>query len=262
MVAFITKLKDSVVKHHIRSTISIVVLIVIIFFGWNFFSGSNKQPRYQTAIVTRSTLVVSLAESGQIVSTGNLPFTTQASGVVHAVLVKNGTTVMKGQEIMDVTPDQNSIEAETQALVDYNTAINSKISATAQLEKDRQAVLDAQGTVDQMNAIIGGTKNNPKTGSPYTQNEINSTNSTLISSRESFSADEKKYLNVDNSIAVAAQALQDLSTKVVAPDSGVISNITFAPGMAITGGTQTVTTGTGGSSASTNSRSASTIARI
>lgn len=262
MRAFITNIKSAIAAHKVRTGIILIIVIAIIFFGTRYISAQSAKPQYQTDQVTRGTLVVSLAESGQIVSTGNLPITTEASGVVSAVLVKNGQTVTAGQEIMEITPDQATVQAQTQAVVDYNNAVNSKISAQSQLEQDRQAVLNAQDAVDTMTGIIGGSKNNPSTGSPYNQNEINSTNSKLTSTRETFASDEKKYVQADTSIAVAAQALQLLSTKVVAPNSGVISNITFAPGMAITGGTQTVTTGTGGSSTSTNSRSSSTIAMV
>lgn len=255
-------IKDVIFKHKVRTGIIVVVLIAVIFFGYRIIGGKSQTQQYQTAQATKGTLVVSLAESGQIISTGQLSATTQASGIVKAVLVKNGDTVTQGQEIMEITPDRDTIEAETQALADYNTATTNKIAAQSQLEQDRQNVLIAQDNVDTMNGIIGGSKNNPSTNSPYNQNEINATNSKLTSARETFSADEKKYTQADTQITVASQSLQDLSTKVIAPASGVISNITYAPGMAITGGTQTVTTGTGGNSSSTNSRAETTIAQI
>lgn len=262
MNAFINTIKASIVKHRTRTGVIAVVLILIIFFSWRFVAGSSKKPQYQTATVTKGTLVVSLTESGQIVSTGNLAATTQASGIVKSVLVKNGDTVTQGQEIMEISPDQDTISAQTQALAQYQAAVIAKTSAQSQLEQDRAAVLNAQDAVDQMSAVIGGTKNNPKTGSPFTQNEINSTNSTLTSSREQFSADEKKYLDVDTTITEQSQSLQQLSTKVLAPNAGVITDITYAPGMAISGGTQSVTTGTGGSSSTTNSRTTTTVGMI
>lgn len=262
MNGFITKTKEAIGKHKVRTGIIVVVLIAIIFFGTRIIGGRSKTPQYQTAQATKGTLVVSLSESGQIVSTGNLPITTEASGVVSKVLVKNGDTVTAGQEIMEITPDQATVQALTQAQVDYNTATTNKMAAQSQLEQDRQNVLNAQDAVDTMTGIIGGSKNNPQTNSPYNQNEINSTNSQLTSARETFSADEKKYLQADTAIAVSSQTLQQLSTKVTAQNSGVISNITYAPGMAISGGTQTATTGTGGSSSTTNSRTQTTIAMV
>ncbi|HSW88756.1 MAG TPA: biotin/lipoyl-containing protein [Candidatus Saccharimonadales bacterium] len=262
MQAFIKNIKNAAAKHRIRTGIILVVIIAVILLGIRLISPKNSQQQYQTDQATKGTLVVSLSESGQIVSTGNLPITTEASGVVSKVLAKNGDTVSAGQEIMEITPDQATVQAITQAQVDYNSATTNKMSAQSQLEQDRQNVLNAQDAVDTMTGIIGGSKNNPQTNSPYNQNEINSTNSTLTSARETFSSDEKKYLQADTAIAVASQTLQQLSTKVTAANSGTISNITYAPGMAITGGTQTATTGTGGSSSTTNSRTTTTIAMV
>ncbi|HSW96669.1 MAG TPA: biotin/lipoyl-binding protein [Candidatus Saccharimonadales bacterium] len=262
MQAFIKNIKNAIAKHRIRTGIILAIIITVIFLGVRFINSKNSQQQYQTDQATKGTLVVSLSESGQIVSTGSLPLTTEASGVVSAVLVKNGQTVTAGQEIMEITPDQATVQAITQAQVDYNTATTNKMAVQSQLEQDRQNVLNAQDAVDTMTGIIGGSKNNPQTNSPYNQNEINSTNSTLTSARETFAADEKKYLQADTAIAVASQTLQQLSTKVTAPNSGIISNITYAPGMAISGGTQTATTGTGGSSSTTNSRTQTTIAMV
>src|SRR5258707_4971165 len=128
MNAFINTIKASIVKHRIRTGVIAVVLILIIFFSWRFVAGSSKKPQYQTATVTRGTLVVSLTESGQIVSTGNLAATTQASGIVKSVLVKNGDTVTQGQEIMEISPDQDTISAQTQALAQYQAAVIAKTS--------------------------------------------------------------------------------------------------------------------------------------
>jgi len=262
MKVFITNFKAAIFAHKVRSGIIVVVFLLLAFFGFRFIAPSTQQPQYQTAQVTRDTLVVSLAESGQIISTGNLSVVTQASGVVKAVLVKNGDTVTQGQSIMEITPDRDTIEAQTQAQVDYNNAADGKLAAQASLEKDRAAVIDASTAVTDMQNNINISYPNPATKQAYTQNDIDAINSALTSARETFTTDEKKYTNEDMAVAVTAQSLQDLSSTVLAPYSGVISDITFAPGMTITGGTQSVTTGTGGSSSTTNSRSSSTIATI
>src|SRR6185437_1883773 len=162
------------------------------------------------------------------------------------------------QEIMEITPDRDTIEAQTQAQADYNNASIGKMTAQATLEKDRAAVIQASDNVTNMQNRINASQPNPDTHEQYKQDEIDQINSALTSARETFSADEKKYEDEDTSVAVSGQALQDLASTVVAPYSGVIDDITFAPGMVITGGTQSVTTGTGGSSSSTNQRSSST----
>ena len=164
LVTNLNKMKDIIFKHRVLAGIFLVAILISLFFGWKIIGSKDKQQEYQTDKATKGTLVVSLAESGQIVSTGNLAVATQTSGIISKVLVKNNDTVTQGQEIMEITPDQSTVQAQTQALADYNSAVNNKTSAQAQLEKDRQAVLDAQVAIDQMNTNISVSKNNPKTG--------------------------------------------------------------------------------------------------
>src|SRR5579871_704081 len=171
MKVFITNFKAAIFAHKVRSGIIVVVFLLLAFFGFRFIAPSTQQPQYQTAQVTRDTLVVSLAESGQIISTGNLSVVTQASGVVKAVLVKNGDTVTQGQSIMEITPDRDTIEAQTQAQVDYNNAADGKLAAQASLEKDRAAVIDASTAVTDMQNNINISYPNPATKQAYTQND-------------------------------------------------------------------------------------------
>lgn len=262
MKVFIKNLKAIFLKNRLKNGIVAVSFIIILLLGWKLLGNKNKQQEYQTAQVTKGMLVISLAESGQIVSTGNLPVTTQASGIITAVLVKNGDTVTQGQEIMDITPDQATVQAQTQALVEYNNAVTNKMASQAQLEKDRQAVITVASSVTTMQNNISVNAANPATKLPYTQNDIDAINSGLTSTRETFSIDEKKYLQADTAITLASQSVQQLSSIVLSPNAGVINNITFASGMAIHGGSQTVTTGTEGNSATTNGRSSATIAMI
>lgn len=84
-----------------------------------------------------------------------------------------------------------------------------------------------------MNANVGGSKNNPSTGSPYTQNDKDAINSALTSSHENFSTIEKKYNDVGTAIGAAQAAVNSTSlayqatqnTTVTAPVSGTISNV-------------------------------------
>jgi macrolide-specific efflux system membrane fusion protein len=275
MFAFIKKSFSAISKSRLKTIIAVVVVVLVLLAGWRAFASGSKQPQYQTETAEKGTLVVSISSSGQMVSTGSLPVTTLTSGIVKEVYVKNGDTVTEGQKLLEITPDQTSLQSQTQAWASYQNALNSynsavaaKTTAQATLEKDRATVITASSNVDIAENRASALQPNPETGSMYSENDLNVIRSSLTSARETFSADEKKYLDADKNISAAQtamtaslQAYQQSSTTVVAPASGTIKDLIFAPGMAISAGSTTVSTGTGTSSNST-SRSTSTVARI
>jgi len=275
MPGFINGLKNFFFKTKTRTIITVIVLLVVIFAVWKFFFTPKQQPQYQTATVTRGTLVVSVSESGQIVSTGELPVQTLASGVVGNVYVKNGETVTKGQKIMDIIPDQSTEQALAQASANYqqaqdsyNTAVANKTTLQATLEKDRAAIISASSDVNIAENRASAKQPNPATGSQYSQNDLDVINSTLTSAQETFNADQTKYVDADTAIAAASsnleaaqQSYQQLATTVVAPADGKIEDLAYAPGIGISGGSLSVSTGTG-SNSSSSSRSLNTIAMI
>src|SRR5579859_5801156 len=154
MKEFIKQIEDFIFQNRIRTGIIAIIVVILIFLGLNFFGSKTSPQQYQTSQATKGTLVVFVSESGQIVSTGSLPVSTLASGVVSKVLVKNGDTVSQGQEIMDIIPDQTTVQNQTQALASYenavnsyNTAVSAKTMAQATLEKDRASVISASSAV-------------------------------------------------------------------------------------------------------------------
>jgi macrolide-specific efflux system membrane fusion protein len=275
MRTFIGKVRDFLFKSKKRAIITLIVVVLLIFAAGRVFGAKKPQATYQTATVERGTLVVSVSESGQIVSTGELPVQTLASGIVGNVYVKNGDTVTKGQKIMDIIPDQSTTQALAQASANYqqaqdayNSAVAGKTAAQAALEKDRATVITASSNENIAVNKASAKQNNPATGSLYTQNDLDVIESTLTSARETFSADEKKYLSADTAIAAASSSLasaqqsyQQLTTTVTAPTDGTIENLAYAPGIGISAGSLSVSTGTG-SNSSSSSRSLNTIAQI
>jgi len=215
----------------------------------------RSKPAYYIAYVTRGTISKSITDTGNVITSGEDDIYTPTNGIIKTLFVANGDTVHAGQPLFTVTStatDSDKAQAYASyqsSITDEKTAEQNKKTLQAQLEKDRQAVLDAQGAVDQMNASIGGSKNNPKTGSPYTQNEINSINSTLTSSRETFSADEKKYLDADSAITSAKAAQQagfltwqqTQDAVVTAPAAGIISNLSVSVGDKVLTGPSSIT---------------------
>lgn len=228
--------------------ISIIIILILGIGIWKVYGQETKQPQYQTSTVQRGTIIQTVSESGNVASGSQAGVGSPTTGIVTDIYVKDGDSVTKGQNLFKVKSIASAQEVAS-ALASYqnsavsaNTAALAKITNQTKLEADRQAILDAQGDVDNMNGDLGASRPNPATKSTYTQNEIESIKSKLTQARYTFGADEQKYLQSDQAIAAANasknsswlsyQATQD--SVVTAPIDGTIANIALLPGDQIT----------------------------
>ena len=74
-----------------------------------------------------------MSESGQVAVANRTSITTQASGVISEVNVKNGDTVALGQQIAVISLDQSGQQRQAQAWASYLSAKSSLGNANAQL---------------------------------------------------------------------------------------------------------------------------------
>lgn len=224
-------------------------VLILLFLGYRQFFASSKTPAYTTATVTKGTLIDSITESGNV-STGTVSVSSPTDGIVTEVYVRNGDPVSQGQNLFTVestaTPQEkaSAYASYLNALNSFQSAQQSKQSLVGQLEQARQTVLNAQDAVDQMNSNLSTSQPNPSTKKNYTQNEIDSINSSLTSARENFSALETKYNQTDTSINAANASLNSASLSlsatgnytVTAPTSGTVANLAVTSGQNISGG--------------------------
>jgi multidrug efflux pump subunit AcrA (membrane-fusion protein) len=228
------------------------VTVGIIWFSYSKINkAQNQKLQYQTAQAEKGTLISTVTASGTISSGNSVDITTQSTGTVSKVYVKNGDTVKQGQKLAEITLDQDSQQRQASAYASYLNSVNSaasaqqnKLSLQAQLESARKSVLDAQSAVDVMNNNIANGTNNPSTRQPYTDLEKQSIQSALTQARENFTAVESKYNSSDLGInaAKASQtsswySYQQTSSTITAPVAGVISNFILNPGISITSNT-------------------------
>lgn len=233
-----------------KKKIGIALLILIILF---FATAPlrTKGPQYTTEPVTRASISDIVSESGNVASSGRFDVYSTSTGYIEEVYVGNGDSVKRGANLFKVkstaTPqDQATAYANYQNAVSaQKTAEQSKLTYQALLGKDRQAVLDAQNDVDYKN----NNTSNPATKKDYTDLEKQSIDSLLGNSRQTFTADEKKYIEADvainaakasvNSTWLAYLATQDLI--ITAPAPGTIANFSASAGDKVTANAASVT---------------------
>src|SRR5438132_1745618 len=97
-----------VFKSRTRLIVTLILLAVLGYSGWKVLGQKSSQPQYQTAQATKDTLVTSITASGSVAAGNSADISSQVSGAVSQVYVKNGDTVSKGDKIADIELDQAS----------------------------------------------------------------------------------------------------------------------------------------------------------
>lgn len=244
MKPFFRKIKALTFSTKKRKIVTLLLVIVLGFFGWQISKGQKQAVTYQTAKAAKGILTTSISSTGIITSGNSTDITTKVSGVVSEVYVTNGDTVTKGQKIADVTLDDYAQERQAAAWVAYLNAVGAvKDAQTAKdtsditMWTDRQALIDAQTEMDRVNNNL----TNPDTNKVYTEGEKMIVTKTLAQAKKTLESDETKYSNSDASIvnkqAKVAASLRDYqvnSSIIVAPSAGIVSNLILASGVTIT----------------------------
>jgi multidrug efflux pump subunit AcrA (membrane-fusion protein) len=225
----------------------VAIIVLALYFGYNKFFATTGTVNYQTAKVTKGTLVTSIAATGSITAGNTTNISTKASGTVSKVYVENGDTVKKGQKILDITLDSDGIERRSTAWQAYLKSKEEVVSATKdkqdlsiQIWKDRQAILDMEEVVSHIENLTG-----------LTDDEKNQKLEAVNQAKLAFDVTAAKFDNADSVIAAAKISqsaayldYQDVSGSIVAPAAGIINNLTLTAGSTLTASTsQSTTTG-------------------
>jgi RND family efflux transporter MFP subunit len=231
------KIKDSIVffKKEIlgkksRFIIFMAILAVAAFMVVKSARGKKNQPQIQTQKVERGTIISSVSASGQILTANIVNVTSNASGLVKKVYVKDGDRVTSGRKVLELVLDTDSKQRSASAYSSYLSAKNSLDSAVVTLWTLDSAMWAANRTFVNDALARGLLAYDP----------------TYIQENDNWLAAEAKYKNQKAVIEQAQRAVnnawlayQAVSPIVTAPVSGIITNITYAEGMTLGGTSDT-----------------------
>lgn len=213
-----------------RAVIAVVLMLLVGIFIWRGVSGKEKAPQYQTAAVERGTIVSSVSASGQILTANIVNVTSNASGLVKKIYVKDGDRVTAGQKILEMVLDSDSKQRSASAYSSYLSAKNSLDSAQVTLWTLDSAMWAANRTF-----IDDAVSRGLPTWDP-----------TYIQESDNWLAAEAKYKNQQKVISQSQTAVnnawlayQAVSPIITAPMSGIITNITYTQGMTLGGTSDT-----------------------
>ena len=244
-----SKIKAFLSKNKKRNIIiALVAVVIVVVLKLTIFS-SAPAPTYQTAQVTKGTLVSSVTDSGQVAVGSRVAVTTGASGVISNIYVKSGDSVKQGDTIADVTLDISGQQKQAQALASYLSSQNSLNSAQAKINSLQSSLFVAnQAFLNDRGVINPSTdqKNDPK----YIEE-----NATWLQAEADYKNQSNVIAQAQVSVSNAWLSYQAVSSKIVAPTSGTITDLIITSGMQIGSLSET----SGGTSAGT---SLQTVANI
>ena len=195
------------------------VLAVLVAAGiWKLGFGKGEKTTYQTAKVEKGTLVSSVSASGQILSSNVLNITTQATGVVKAVYVKNEDRVYAEQKIAEITLDSDGALANAKAYA-------SLVSAQNGLNSANNNYRSTQASVEKVHDDLKGHDSDETFAQKETRTKAEVANDNAYDGLKTAQA----------SLVSASLAYRQTSPVIVAPNSGIIDNITITPGMVLSG---------------------------
>lgn len=126
------KIFDWAKKHWKMTAIAAAILVCSI--SYMVYRGtSTAKTTYQTAKIEKGTLISSISASGNVLTTNTLSISTESSGVVKKVYVKDGDKVYIGQKLAEITLDSAGTLANTKAWASLTAAQNSYRSSQASL---------------------------------------------------------------------------------------------------------------------------------
>lgn len=251
MKSIIKNLSGRIIKLNI--IIKITILMVLLGSGWFIYSkvsaSSTKSTTYQTAILERGNLVVTVTGSGQVSTANNGTVSTLATGVVSKVYVQDGDEVKTGDKIAEIDLDLQGQQNVNQALSSYQSAKNNVDTAKANMYSTQSTMFSNWDTF--MTIAQNGTYQY-EDGSPNNINrslpEFHIANDNWLAAEAKYKIQQNVVYQSQTALSAAWSSYQQTSPTIYAPISGTVSGLSLQVGSVIV--------------ATTNSNSAQSATKI
>jgi len=216
-------------------TLSLIKKILLVVFvlgiGWFTVSrivGANKQqPQYQTAQVTKGSIISTVSESGNVAASNQVAVPSVANGVIEELSIKNGDEVGIGQNLFKVKATATPQE-QAAAYASYLGAQNGLNAAQAKLNSLQAALFKANQAFLTDRGVVSPS-DQQKADPVYIQENAN------------WLQAEADYKNQTGVIAQAQAALTSASFAyqvtqdaiVTAPIAGTVANLSATVGSSV-----------------------------
>lgn len=203
------------------------LLLLVIYFG-NYLTSDkslDNQPTNLLETAKKTNIKESVLVTGKVETANYFPITTSVNGIVKKIFVKEGDKVVKGQKIMEI-----SLNSDGEA--DYQNALSSYISAKISLEKAINDKRSKESIFLQAKYDYERTRDKVKDSNEYKISLTTSLNN-FESAETLYKLQDETITQAEISLRKAYLSLQSQSPTILAPESGIVSNITYVEGMDI-----------------------------
>lgn len=205
--------------------ISIVLVIIVIgFFVWKSQSSKIFTPQYQTSTIEKGTLISTVSASGNITSGNSLSISTEATGVIDKVYVKNGDVVKQGQTIATIILDQDAKQKQIAAWSSYLSTQNQLKSANDKLVSLQASAFKADQKFRDQAQSQGLSDQDPTYVTQHTD---------MLVTKNDYENQLASIKQLGVSLTSSGLSYQKLSSTIVAPAAGTVSNLIIASGSVI-----------------------------
>lgn len=197
----------------------------IVVGGVRFFGSKTTTPTYQTTSVRKGSVRSQVTAAGTVTTANNVQVTTQTSGVVRKILVKNGENVRVGQTLVELELDQEGIQRYKTALANYIGSQQAVQAATASQYSLQSAMFAAN-----QKFINGAVAANRDPGTPeYIQQQ-----SDWLAAEANYKKQALTISQAQNTLDAARISLREASAQIQAPLTGTLSGLSLQVGSVVT----------------------------
>lgn len=217
-----------------KKIFSIVLVLLILFVGLPLVSSRFSKPSYVTAKATKSTIVETVSESGEIAVNGRTDIYSPTNGIVEEIYAQNGQIVQTGQELFTIKSSATEQE-KSQALATYLAAKSALDTANASIYS-----LQAQmfSTWDEFKGLSTSDMYENSDGTPKNEQrasaEFHAAEKNWIAAESNFKKQQNVISQAQAALSAANLAYQSTQNAVVkATADGVVSNLAVTTGSSV-----------------------------
>jgi len=217
----------------------IILLVMIFAIGYftvsKLFLNKNGQVMYQTEKVAKGNLIITVSGSGTVASTNSSNITTEATGVVTKIYVKDGDLVKTGDKIAELELDLEGQQKSSQAWSSYQSAKNSLQTAKDSfysVQADLFTKWQSYFNLATSSKYENGDKT-PNIAERQSQTEYRISEDNWLLSEAKYKVQQKAIEQAQLSLNSTWYAYQQASPIIYSPISGTVSGLSLQIGSVI-----------------------------
>ena len=223
-------MKQFIVRHKIG--LGLILLSSLLIYGGEKLLAESADPQSQSSVeetvvqVKKGRITQTISASGQVQTANYFPITSGVNGIVAQVFVKEGDEVVQGQQIMEITLDAEGNRSLTSAYSNYLKAKNALDTASNNLKTAENSKIQAEETFQDEKESNSYQSSDERTAYKLVENSY-------LRAKTEYDLKKTELGQLQIAVNSAWIDYQSQSPIVVAPASGIVSNIVAVEGSRI-----------------------------